>query len=382
MASAGNAAISGDRVLYLGLPSMEMLDHLLVWRAWRTNYGHDSSAYLGLVALLLAATGLWTLVRQPGRRPLGLALGILLLLSLLVRGDFLRSIVFTLLPLAALAGFGAEAVLARFAAVRSAPALLFGLLLLDLGPTAVQPLARTDLAAVDAAGQALAAKPGRTLEGTIENGQFTASEGGGAGILQLYPARFVVGGYTQLAGPAVEVAERAAAQATADIRSLRRLSPGTAALLCEIGVARVVAADRTRMGFPAEMLAADPSVREDGPLGRVIEPACPAPGPAATVVEDQHVTSDTVRAVVDSPNAATARLPWGWYKQQHVTVNGQPVLSMPDALGLHAVPIPAGRSVVVIGPGETPGRALGRGISIAAAAALLAALVFWPRPAR
>lgn len=377
LASTGNAAISGDRVLRFGLPSGEMLNHLVVWRAWRTNFGHDSSAYLGLVALGLATVGFWSLVRQSAGRPLGLAFAVIFLLSLVVRGDFLRSIIFTLLPLAILAGFGAETVFTRFTAHRSAPALLFGLLLLDNGPTALQPLARTDLGAIDAAGLMLAVKPGRTLEGTIENGIFVATGGGGAGILQLYPATFVAGGYIQLAGPAQNIAEQAANQVTADLQTLRHLSPATTTLLCDIGVARIVAINRTRLGFPDSLLADNASVHDDGPLGRVIEPACAVPSADVPAITDQRVTSDIVRATAVSAAPGSIRLPWGWYAQQNVTVNGQPVLSTSDSLGLHSVPVPAGTSDIAISPGETKGRALGRSISLTTAAILLAVPLFW-----
>jgi hypothetical protein len=427
LASRGNAAISSDRLLYLSLPNGEMLNHLLVWRAWRTNYGHDSSAYLGLVALILAGIGLWSVSRRtgaPAQRWPAWAMALLFLFSLTVHGDFLRSIILTLLPLAILAGMGADAVLARFAAYRSAPALLAGLLLLDMGPAAIQPLARTDLGTIDTAGEYLAQQRpgGRTLEGTSETGRFKASQGGDAGIQQLYPAEFVVGGYTQLAGPAQDAATLAAGLVESDLGSHQSLGPDTTSLLCQLRVRRIDAVNRTSMGLPPDIPGPD-----DGPLGRVVKPNCPfdivfaattesadplrtddratlaqfmarmnlngssgvaghilAPGPdrastggassgAGPTVSDYQVTSDRVRIALASDGPGFVRLPQGWYRQQVVTRNGQPVQSFPDAMGLMVVPIEAGPSVIEVSPGVTEGQTAGRLVSLAALLLLLAA---------
>ena len=438
LASRENAAIAVDHVLYLGLPSAEVLNHLFVWRAWRTNYGHDSSAYLGIVAVALAGFGLWLATKRagigmpPGQRRLTWVMALLGLLSLVIHGDFLRGIIYTLLSLAILAGIGAEAVLARFAAYRSVPALLAGLLLLDLGPTAIQPLARTDLSQVDAAGAYLAQpeQAGRTLEGTVDNGRFEASVGGGAGLLQLYPAEFVVGGYLQLAGPAQNFAELAAELVEADLRSHKELGSEATSLLCQLRVRRIVAVNRTSMGLPPDIPA-----REDGPLGRVITPACPydvvfsataavvghgaadaravleraaarmhlapasgvadcllisdpiqpaasgrahddaAPAVGRFAVSRYQVNSDRVRVALVSDRPGFVRLPQGWYRQQIVSVNGNRRRSFPDVMGLIVVPVAAGSSVIEVSPGVTSGQTVGRALSLATALALAAAFV-------
>ena len=438
LASRENAAIALDHVLYLGLPSAEVLNHLFVWRAWRTNYGHDSSAYLGVIAVALAGFGLWhsvqwARIKMPsGQRRLAWLMVLLGLISLVLHGDFLRGIIFTLLFLAILAGIGAEAVLARFAAYRSAPALLAGLLLLDLGPTAVQPLARTDLSQIDAAGAYLAqpAQVGRTLEGTVDNGRFEATTGGGADLLQLYPAEFVVGGYLQLAGPAQNFAELAAELVGDDLRSRKELSSEALGLLCQLRVRRVVAVNRASMGLPSDIPA-----REDGPLGRVIAPACPydvvfsastaavghqafdahavletasarmhldlasgvadcllvsdpiqvavngrahadaRPVVGRFVVSRYQVTPDRVHVALVSDRPGFVRLPQGWYRQQVVSVNGNPRQTFPDVMGLIVVPVAAGSSVIEVSPGVTPGQAVGRALSLATALALAAVFV-------
>ncbi len=422
LASRADASISADRVLSVALPSREMLDHLLVWRAWRTNHGHDSSAYLGITAIALAVFGTGRALASARWRREAFALLALLVLSLLARGDFLRTIVLTLLPLAVLAGIGADAAMDRWRHWRSAPALIIGLLLLDLGPTAIQPLARTDLGAIDAAGQALAELPGRTVEGDSARQAFEASGGGGAGILQLYPAEFIVGGYTQLASPARDFAELAAASVERDLASAGVLSPATSTMLCQLRVRRVVASNRTSMGLPPAIPAT-----EQGPLGRAlavdcgydvvfapaIESAVPssglptAPQRARTVldqvnsrmrldprtgvaarillaeatlpstragarpatkpeVQDYVVRADRVRVELTSAAPGFVRLSHDWDPRQQVTRNGQAVSSMPDIMDLTVVPIEAGRSVIEIRPGAPPGQAAGRAISAAA----------------
>lgn len=432
LASRSNAGMSGDRILSLGLPGWETLNHLLLWRAWRTNYGHDSSAYLGIVAVALAGIGVGRVVSRriaPAMRPPAAALILLLGLSFLIRGDFLRSIILTLTPFAALGGLGAQAVLTRFGGARHTPALLAGLLLLDLGPTAIQPQARTDLAAVEAAGAYLAAHrdEGRTLEGDTGSGRFVAVHGGGADVLQLYPSAFVVGGYLQLAGPAQSVAERAAALVEADLQTGTHLIAPTEDLLCQLRVKRIVAVRRTRMGLPADIPG-----KVDGPLGRVVEPDChyavvfatvtghaspetgangrpetvaermgldrltgvaarlllPQPLSPATaslmaggampaeppIVRAYHTTADRVHVVLSSRTPGFVRLPEQWYPQQRVLVNGRLVTSVPDVMGLHVVPVAAGESVIEIAPGTTPGALAGRVIS-AVAGLLIAAVL-------
>jgi len=294
LASSGNDKLSGERLLYFGLPSVSYLDHLLMWRAWRTNFGHDSSAYLGLVLVVLAVFGVWSALRNRVyvglRRPAVILAG-LLVLSLFLRGDYLRIAVFSLFFAATLAGLGAAVLLRQLGHRRWVPAIVIGLLLLDLGSTSIQPLGRADLGAIDQAARYLAAQrpPTRTLEGGVKAGRFVAMRGEGAGVLQLYPAEFVVGGYSQLAGPASVYGELAGRLVESDLAEQGALQEDTRTLLCLLRVSRIVAVDRTTMGMPTAIRGTEP----EGPLGLVLRPACSYQvvfAPALAAIGDRGLT--------------------------------------------------------------------------------------------
>jgi hypothetical protein len=276
IAGRDNASIDSGHLLSFALPDGMFWNHLLVWRAWRTNFGHDSTAYLGLVAIVLALCGLWSGIMRTGSRVQRintLAAAAILILSLFVRGDYLRTIVFTLLGVSILASFGADLILTKLSRGHG-PTIVIFLLLIDLASTSVQPLGRTDFGAVETAGAFLSRQemPERTLEGRVESGRFIARRGGSAGLLQLFPSEFPVGGYTQLAGPAERFGELAGAMAESDLDHDGTLRPDTIALLCDLRVGRIVAVNRAQMGLPPAQSAID-----EGLLGRVIVPPCGPP---------------------------------------------------------------------------------------------------------
>src|SRR6266481_921378 len=197
VASYANASLSAGHLWHFGLPTADYLNHLVIWRAWR-NFAPDSAAYLGITTIILALLGLYRAWRDPDsaadRRTL-LLIFALLILSVFTRGEKVRNIIFVLCFVSVLAAFGAGFVLHRSSRIRSAPAILLALLLLDLGSTAVQPLARTDLTSIEKAGYFLAGQrpPTRTLVGNIEDGRFVPADSEGQTLLQLYPAEFVTG---------------------------------------------------------------------------------------------------------------------------------------------------------------------------------------------
>ncbi len=272
LAARDNPELSPQRLIDFVIPDATYFNHLLMWRAWRTNFGHDSSAYLGISLVVLAVVGAVAALRTAGRERMTAAgLCLILLLSLFLRGDYLRAIILTLMPLTILAGAGADWLLDRFPNRHSLAAIIAGLLLLDLGSTAVQPLARTDLGGLDRAGRALAAaKPQmRTLEGSSAGGQFMATRNGGAGILQLYPSEFVSGGYVQFARSTTAFGALAGRMAENDLADTGRLRPDTRELLCGLRVGRIIGLDRGTVGLPAY-----PDTVKEPSLGRVIPLRC------------------------------------------------------------------------------------------------------------
>ena len=272
------AALSGSEVkpvslaelVYLAWPSAEYFNHLLVWRAWRTDMP-GATAYLGITVVLLAGVGALALVRNRlsglERLPVLAMLGFLAL-SLVLRGAHVRDFAFTLLFVSVLAGIGAGALADRFAR-RSVPAAILALLLVDLGSTAVQPIGRSDKGFLEAAGSYLASQPpARFMEGRIEDGLYRYDSG--AGILTWYPAESAGGGHVEMATPAWVYGDMAGLMVEADLRSIGRLQPETRDFLCLLRVERILAATSTSMGMPASVTAAEP----EGPLGRVVRTRC------------------------------------------------------------------------------------------------------------
>jgi hypothetical protein len=83
----------------------------------------------------------------------GVLMLVLFTLSLFLTGSLLREVIYTLFFISALAALGCEGLLASRPAQPRLALLLLGLVLLDLGPTAVQPVARSDKYFLDEAGQ-------------------------------------------------------------------------------------------------------------------------------------------------------------------------------------------------------------------------------------
>lgn len=259
--------------VYLELPTWDYFDHLLVWRAWRSNEG-GGAAYLGLSVVALAVYALWRALRE-GRaapdsrlRPATLGLGVLLTVSFFVRGAHVRDVVFTLLFVSLLAGIGAARLLQSGRLGRSGAAILVGLVLADLGSTAMQSVGRSDKGYLDAAGDYLERQgpPTRTLEGMADGGKVRI---GGPGLLAWHDVELVDAGHAELATPAWIFGDIAETLVERELNRDGRLSDDTNALLCLLRVGRVVIDARTHMGAPATIAAV-----EEGPLGRVVKTHC------------------------------------------------------------------------------------------------------------
>ena len=275
-ADAGSEVLplSLGSLLTLSVPTAAYLDHLLVWRAWRTDFP-GGAAYLGVVAVGFGCFQIATAFRE--RRTLTLA-G-LLALSLVLSGLHVRDVTFTLAYVALLAGLGEQAVLRRFGSARrgvaaSAPAIVLLLFLLDLGSTAVQPVGRTDKGWLIAAGSFLAQQvpSTRTLPMEVRDGRIVASAG--PSLLDWQPAEFVASGHVEMATRAWIYAEEAGYMVESDLAAAPpHLQPATRELLCLLRVGRIVGVGRTAMGLPASV----PDTMPDGPLGRVLAPQCASP---------------------------------------------------------------------------------------------------------
>jgi hypothetical protein len=441
VASDANANLSASHLWRFGLPTADYLNHLLIWRAWR-NFTPDSSAYLGITTVILALLGLYGAWRDPhsvaDRRTL-LLIFALLILSVFTWAEFVRNIIFVLSFASVLAGFGAGFVLNRSPRIRSGPAILLALLLLDLGSTAVQPLGRTDLTAIEEAGYFLAGQrpPTRTLVGNIENGRFIPQDSNGQTLLQLYPAEFVTGVDYGLVPHAHVFGDLAGSLVEADFDTHHELQQNTREFLCLLRVGQIVAIRKTEMGLPDSMK----STEVDGPLGRVVKTHCSyqvifstalssagdravtfssrgdaeelqrlrsfladalsqmdfdprigtashilvrgtadgAPAPAEAKpphVEDYAVSSGAINICLSAASDGYVRLSHPWYPRLRVTRNGRLIEPLRDFMDFIVIPVVAGESSITILPMAEPAQIVGNRISLAALFALIGLAVF------
>lgn len=283
LAERDTVMASGPGNLFqLALPSLDELARLALWSNRQTSSGAESAAYLGTTALLLATAGLvgWYRDRATGRPRLG---GVPLfaacfVLSLLLTGSFIRDIQFTLLFLAPLVAQGVMS-LSQMSVRRSGTVglCLVAAILLDLGPTALQPLNRTDKAYYATALSYLEGQPDRGRVVLVGSGGWSQEGDPAAGKRYLVSAgpsvsplawgavSFVNGPHNQTATPAHNPAIAVL------LRLERELNEGavgaeTLRLLALLDVGRVIYDDGTAFGFPDALRGTVP----EGPLGRIL----------------------------------------------------------------------------------------------------------------
>lgn len=266
---------------HLTVPSLEYLATLLTWSNMKSSLAPKSAAYLGLSVVLLAGYAVYRWRRGPspaGGKRLWLPLfGLGLLLSLGLRGMLMRDVIFTLFFLAPLAGAGAGALVGTR---RHAPAIVLAVLMLDLGSTAIQPLARAEKVYLLEAGQYFAdhhaderLARSNTREGNGDDGKPIMDMGPSGGV-DLYPAVQNVGGpHNHAATPIHNYVVSLLKIAEASLRANRGLDDTANIALAVLNVSMVSNDDGFRMGFPADFTDA----RTEGPLGRVLRVRHPTP---------------------------------------------------------------------------------------------------------
>ncbi|HSF42010.1 MAG TPA: 6-pyruvoyl-tetrahydropterin synthase-related protein [Thermoanaerobaculia bacterium] len=257
-------------LLFWFLPDLSFAKKLLLWNFTRTGQGFSNAAYLGLSVVALVLAGALRL-RHRGRSGLGaLTLTTLacVLLSLTLRGEHVREILFILFFVALAAALGADFLLSGKREAGHLPALAFALVLVDLSSTSVQPLARADKGYLDEARSYLArtSPTGRVLLVAYWDGELEASVG-------MNSTPLFYGRVPDLVGPHPMTATRVHNSVAVVIKAAERdleergeLSPFSRQMLSMFHATRLVADSGKGMGFPPEVKAA----REEGPLGRAI----------------------------------------------------------------------------------------------------------------
>jgi len=264
-------------LLVWATPTLEYLKKLLVWSNTYAGAKAGSAAYLGLTVVVLGLLGAWQAFsksREPAIRNFARLILIVALLSLGLRGAHVRDIIFTLFATAALAAVAVHALI-EFLPQTRLPAILLALLLLDIGTTAIQPLARTDKAYFDTGAFYLldTAPTQRILMTNSRAGELSASIGPGGPPLHYFPVQQLIGAHSLTATLAHNYVAAIIKMAEHDLQNNQALSKDTESLLDMLNVGRIINDKGAGFGLPASIHNAIP----DGPLGLVIKPAHPFP---------------------------------------------------------------------------------------------------------
>ena len=268
----------GSAFFRLRLPTLIRLWHLVMWRDTRTTWGTDYWAYLGIVLLVLAVTGALAAVSRrldPPRRQIAFACLACLPPALVVWNPVVRAIMFILFFVAILGALGVQRLFESGTWRGRAMTLALVALLLDVGSTAVQPVARTDKGFLISAGHAIAAwRPqARVVEMPLgPHGRLHGSVGPNATPMSyVADVERVAGTHNMAATRVHNYAITTVKLAQHDLTMRGRLSTATARLLAMLNVRAVVCWSSEHMGCPVRL-----SPTADGVLGDVI----PVPGPS------------------------------------------------------------------------------------------------------
>ena len=248
-------------LLGLALPTADEIRIFLVWGS--AGQGPKYGTYLGLPMLLLcgaggvfAAFGLGSLAQ---RRVWLLFFG-LALVSLVVRGAYVRQVTFTLLFLACASGMAAEMLTVALPRWRALPLLLFAAVLLDEAPLAIQPWTRDDMRGIVAAADSLAQRTAtsRVMEVWYWDGKPQVSVGPDSSPLAYARIQMLSGPHKQDATPAHNAAVTVLKIAEADLKASGALGGTARDLLAIANIGWVVGTGATAPGLPAGFVQTTP----------------------------------------------------------------------------------------------------------------------------
>jgi len=288
-----------SRMFSINIPTAQRLFNLVMWRNNRTTWGMDYWAYLGIVLVGLALTGIIAALRDrfaTERGRLVLAVFPCLALSFFLANPVVRDIMFLLFFMVILGGIGADAVRAWLPGWPRAGLVIMLVLLLDLSSTAIQPVARNDKQFMIDAGRYLeATAPNeRVMEVRIDaDGSASADIGPDAGPISYESMVQRIAGHHNMAATLVHnYAETAVKMAEADLGRDGTLSPRSAELLALFNVSRIFCTTSIASGCPQRFVP----VLVEGPLGAVVRV------PAATpVLFSRRLIAMAARPELDKP---------------------------------------------------------------------------------
>ena len=246
---------SAGSLVGVALPTLRTLRHFVVWGSVGT--GEDYATYLGLSLMLCVAAGLVLattrrdVASSPQWRVWCLFCG-LALVSLFLRGAYVRYATFTLLFLSVAAAMGADLLIRRTARWPALPLVLFAVVIVDLAPLAVQPWTRGDMGAILAAADSLArrAAESRVLEVWYPNGQPDVSVGPDSSPLHYQRIQMLSGPHKQDATPAHNAGAAVLRVAADDLKASGSLRPSTIGLLALSNIGWIVGTGPTTPGLP------------------------------------------------------------------------------------------------------------------------------------
>jgi hypothetical protein len=261
-----------------GVVGLHMPDfaHMLIWGG--AGQGQDYAAYLGLSVVGCAVSGIAAIARGPvtaATRRFWAMFGVLALASLVLTGAYVRDGIFTVFFVSAAAAVAVQAWGEAAPARRRVPAFVFVVFLVDIGPTALQPWVRPDLAPLARAGAYLAqcAPAQRVLEVQFNKGHPQILVGPDASPLLYARVQMLYGPHKMDATRGHNAMVAVSKLAEADFARSGRLQPETSGLLSLYNVGWIVGLDGSRMGLPASW----PDTVTDPVLGRVARIATATP---------------------------------------------------------------------------------------------------------
>ncbi len=286
-------------LFHFHLPTWQRLLDLVLWRDYRTTWGIDYWAYLGIVLIGLALAGgfaAWRGRLGHDRRLLALAIAPGVAVSFFVYNPVVRDIIFILFFTGILAGLGFEWLAQASRSASRLPLLVAAALVLDVASTSIQPVARSDKAFLIEAGRYLAQNAPEERFAEIDlarDGSIQADIGPDSGPLSAYAMVQRVAGHHNMAATRVHnFAETAVEMAASDLRRDGRVGEKALSLLRLLNVSRIICISPAAMGCPDGFVQARP----EGPLGRVIPIADSGP-----VIFSQSLVALAPPARLDKP---------------------------------------------------------------------------------